>query len=71
MLGECPNFQGGMGGKIRENGPKTGNSIAMRKGKWEIQDQNFGKSPGYLFLDIQLQFCCIITKYIPKSKMLS
>ena len=61
MLGESPNFQGGTGGKIRKNGRKTGNSLAMRMGKWEILDQNFGKSHWYLFLDIQLQFCCIIT----------
>ena len=69
MLGECPNFQGGTGGKIRGNGPKTEKSLAMRKGKWEILDQKFGKSPWYLFLDIQLQFCCIIKEYILKSKM--
>ena len=57
-----------MGGKIRENGPKTGNFLSMRKGKWEVLDQNFGKSPGYLFLVIQLQFCCITKEYILKSK---
>ena len=45
MLEECSNFQGGTGGKIRENGPKTGNSLALCMEKWEILDQNFGKSP--------------------------
>ena len=30
---------------MRENGPKTGNSLALRTGKWEILDQNVGKSP--------------------------
>ena len=45
MLGECPNFQGGTGGKIRENGPKTESSLAIRMKKWEILDQNFDKSP--------------------------
>ena len=30
---------------MRENGPKTGNSYVMRKGKWEILDQDFEKSP--------------------------
>ena len=49
MLGECPNFQGGTGGKIRENGPKTGNSLAIHVGKWEILDHNFGKPPGIYF----------------------
>ena len=63
MLRGCSNFQSGKGGKIRENGPETGNSLAMRTGKREILDQNFGKSPWYLFLDIQLQFCCIIKIY--------
>ena len=60
MLGEWPNFHGGTDGKIRENGPKTGNSLAMRMEKWEILYQNFGISPWLLFLDIKLQFCCII-----------
>ena len=45
MLGEWPNFQGGTGGKIRENGPKTGTSLALHMGKWEILAHNFGKSP--------------------------
>ena len=57
-----------MGGKIRENGPKTGNSLAMRMGKWEILDQNFGKSLVSI-LDIQLEFCCIIKEYIVKRKI--
>ena len=38
-------FKGGTGGKIRGNGPKTGNFLAMSMGKWEFLDQNFGKFP--------------------------
>ena len=44
MFGECLNFQGGWGEKIRENGSKTGNSLAMQVGKRGIPDQNFDKS---------------------------
>ena len=49
MLGECPNFQGGTRWKNQGKWTKTGNSLAMRMGKWEILDQNFGKSPGTIF----------------------
>ena len=43
-IGGCPNFQGGTAGKIRENGPKTGNSFIMqiekvgnsRPGFWQV-----------------------------------
>ena len=31
---EYPNFQGKMVGKVRENGPKTGNSFVMSIRKW-------------------------------------
>ena len=44
MLGECPNFQGKMAEKIRENGPKTGNSFVMSIRKQYILDQNFDLS---------------------------
>ena len=54
MLGECPNFLGGIPGKIRENGPKTGNSFVIQAEKCAIAilDHNSGKYPCYLFLDI-------------------
>ena len=58
-----------MAGKIRENGPKTGNSFVVQAGKCTILDQNFGKYPCHLFLDIQLQFYCIMRKYSLKSEM--
>ena len=70
MLGECPNFQGGMDGwKNQGKWTKNRGSLAMRMRKWENLAQNFGKSPWYLFSDIELQFCCIIKEYIPKSKI--
>ena len=56
-----------MAGEIRENGPKTGNSLVMHVGNCAILHQNFAKSPCYLFLDIQLQFYCMI-KYSLKSE---
>ena len=38
-------FREGFAEKIRENGPKTGNSFVMNIGKRESSDQNFSKLP--------------------------
>ena len=67
MMGGCPNFQGGKAGNIRENGLKTGNSLAMQSGKWTTPDQNFGKSP---LLSISRDLTTIILNYkklLPKK----
>ena len=46
-------------GQVEKSG-KIDQKQGIPLGKWEILSQNFGKSPWYLFLDMQLQFCCII-----------
>ena len=63
-----------MAEKIRENESKTDNFFIIHTGGWTIFDQNFGKSPFLSFLDIQLQFYCIIKikakKMINKYKLI-
>ena len=39
-----------MAAKMGGNGSITGNSVNMHTEYWAILDQNFGKSPSYLFL---------------------
>ena len=64
MLGECPNFQGGMAVKIMKNGTK-----AMRVlGNGKFYTRILANSPSYLFLDIQLQFYCNFRKSSLKSE---
>ena len=58
-----------MGGKIRENGTKAGNSLAMRMGKWEILDQSFGKSILVSMFRHSITILLHYKKYILKSKM--
>ena len=56
-----------VGGKMRENRPKTGISLAMSMGKWEFLDQNFGRS-NLVFIFRHL--ITILLQNILKSKML-
>ena len=68
MLGECPNFHGGTGGKSWKMDQKQGIPLQCAWGRGNSGPE-FWQIPWYLFLDIQLQFCCVSKKYILKSKM--
>ena len=45
MLRECPNFQGGTGGKIMENGSKTGKFPCYAHGEEENSRSEFSQIP--------------------------
>ena len=54
-------------GQLGKSG-KTGSPIVIHNGKWAILDQNLANPPPYLFLDVQLEFYCIIRNYSLKNE---